>query len=338
MDPQTDLAVIKIDVTGLAFLKFADSSLLNQGQIVLAFGSPLGLENSVSMGVISAVDRQLDADSPLVFIQTDAAINPGNSGGPLVNTSGDVVGINTFILSKSGGNEGVSFAIPSSLVNSICRQIRIERHVHHHQIGIAVRAITPTMAKALKLPIEDGVLIEDVSLQSPADRAGLKAGDIVVTIQGRRILNVRQLAVTMYSYAVGDQAEIEVLRDAQKLSFRVPVLERPEGPQRFEDLVGGEDNPLPRLGVFGVTVDDRISTLLPAQRIAGGVLVAAKLAGRRRQGDELVAGDIIHAVNGEEIRDVPSLRGRLESLMPDSPLVIQIERSGSLHLVALESD
>jgi len=280
MDPQTDLAVIKIDVTGLPSLKFADSSLLNQGQIVLAFGSPLGLENSVSMGVISAVDRQLDADSPLVFIQTDAAINPGNSGGPLVNTSGDIVGINTFIFSKSGGNEGVSFAIPSSLVNSIGRQIRIEHHVHHHQIGIAVRAITPTMAKALKLPIEDGVLIEDVSPQSPADQAGLKAGDIVVTIHGRPILNVRQLALTIYSYAVGDQAEIEVLRDAQKISFRVPVLVRPEGPHRFVDLVGGEDNPLPGLGVFGVTVDDRTSTS-PTRAANRGRGVGCGEAGRQ---------------------------------------------------------
>src|SRR5579864_1170608 len=131
MDRQTDLAVIKIDLTGLPFLTFADSSNLNQGQIVLAFGSPLGLENSVSMGVVSAVDRQLDPDSPLVFVQTDAAINPGNSGGPLVDTFGKVVGINTFILTKSGGSEGVGFAIPSNVVSLICQQIR-QHHVHHH--------------------------------------------------------------------------------------------------------------------------------------------------------------------------------------------------------------
>src|SRR5579864_178480 len=131
MDQQTDLAVIKINATGLPFLKFADSSSLNQGQIVLAFGNPLGLENSVSMGVVSAVDRQLDPDSPLVYVQTDTAINPGNSGGPLVNTAGEVVGINTFILTKSGGSEGVGFAIPSNLADAICRQIR-QHHVHHH--------------------------------------------------------------------------------------------------------------------------------------------------------------------------------------------------------------
>jgi serine protease Do len=167
MDQQTDLAVIKIDLTGLPFLRFADSSSLAQGQIVLAFGSPLGLENSVSMGVVSAIDRQLDSDSPLVFKQTDAAINPGNSGGPLVNTAGEVVGVSTFIFSKSGGSEGVGFAIPSNLAGSICRQSR-DHHVHHHQIGIAIRAITPTLAQVLNLSIEDGVLIEDVAPQSPS--------------------------------------------------------------------------------------------------------------------------------------------------------------------------
>jgi serine protease Do len=338
MDGQTDLAVIKIESAGLPFLRFADSDRVNQGQIVLAFGSPLGLQNSVSMGVVSAVDRQLDDDSPLVFIQTDAAINPGNSGGPLVNTAGEVVGVNTSILTKSGGNEGVGFAIPSNLVSSICRQIRIEHHVHHHQVGIFVRAITPTLAQALNLPITDGVLVEDVVPHSPAEEAGLKVGDIIVTVHAKPILNVRQLAFNLYSYAVGDHAEINVLRGAQKLSFSVPVVERADGPPRFEDLVG-DDSPLPKLGVLGLTVDDKISALSPAPRTAGGVLVAAKLADSRHgSGDELVAGDVIHAVNGMEVKDIASLKARLDSLSADSPLVIQVERSGILHFLVLEND
>src|SRR5579864_5946704 len=280
MDRQTDLAVIKIEASGVPFLKFADSSSLNQGQIVLAFGSPLGLENSVSMGVVSAVDRQLNADSPLAFVQTDAAINPGNSGGPLVDTAGEVVGLNTFIFTKSGGSEGVGFAIPSNLVSSICRQIRTEHHVHHHQIGIFVRAITPALALALHLPAGDGVVVEDVAPESPAEQAGLKVGDIILTVHAQPILNVRQLALNMYSYAVGDQAEIDVLRGSQKLSFSVPVLERVDGPQRIEDLLGANSSPLPRLGVLCLTIDDKISALLPPLRVTGGVLVAAK-AGRR---------------------------------------------------------
>lgn len=338
IDQQTDLAVIKINLSGLPFLKFADSSSLEQGQIVLAFGSPLGLENSVSMGVISAVDRLLDADSPLVFIQTDAAINPGNSGGPLVNTAGEVVGVNTFIFTKSGGSEGVGFAIPSNLAASICAQIR-EHHVHHHQVGISVRAITPTLAQALGLQVQDGVLIEDVAPQSPAETVGLRIGDIIVTVHGKPIPNARQLALNMYSYDVGDNADIQVLRGGQKLSFAVPVLERAVGPQGFGDLLGEQERPLPRLGVLALTVDDRISALLSAPRLSGGVLVAARVADVRPPlGDPLVAGDIIHAINGTGIQDLASLRTRLESLSSDSPIVLQVERSGTLHFVAIEGE
>ena len=338
MDQQTDLAVIKINLTGLPFLKFADSGTLNQGQIVLAFGSPLGLENSVSMGVVSAVDRQLDVDSPMVFIQTDTAINPGNSGGPLVNTAGEVVGINTFIFSKSGGSEGVGFAIPSNLADSICRQIR-QHHVHHHQIGLFVRAITPPIAQGLNLPLQDGVLVEDVVPQSPAEEAGLKGGDIILTVHGKAIPNVRQFALNMYSYAAGDQAEITVSRSGEKLTFDVPVLEKAVGPERFEDLLGADDRALPRLGVLGITVDDKVSGLLPPLRLSGGVLVAAKVADVRPPlGDPLVAGDIIHSINGSAVQDVASLRSKLESLKSTAPVVVQVERAGMLHLVAIEGE
>ncbi len=339
MDRQTDLAVIKIDSTGLPFLKFGDSSNLNQGQIVLAFGSPLGLENSVSMGVVSAVDRQLNPDDPRVFVQTDAAIKPGNSGGPLVNTSGEVVGINTFILTKSGGSEGVGFAIPSNLVSAICRQIRTDHHVHHHQVGISVRAITPALMQALRLPTENGVLIEDVAPLSPADVAGLKVGDIIVRVQAKPILNVRQFALNMYAYAAGDNAQMDVLREGQNISFNVPVVERADDPQRFEDLVTEQDNSFAKLGILGLTVDEKISALLPPLRLNGGVLVAARMAmGRSHFGDELVAGDIIHKINGGEIEDAASLRRSLDSLSGDSPLVIQVERSGTLQFVVFEND
>jgi len=339
MDRQTDLAVIKIDLTGLPFLTFADSGNLNQGQIVLAFGSPLGLDNSVSMGVVSAVDRQLNADSPLAYIQTDAAINPGNSGGPLVDTAGEVVGVNAFILTKSGGNEGVGFAIPSNLVSSICSQIRTEHHVHHHQVGVFVRAITPALAQALNLPTEDGVLIEDVTPQSPADAAGLKVGDIIVAVHAKPIPNVRQLALNMYSYAVGDKAEIDVLRGEKKLSFAVPVVERGDDPQRFEDLVTEEENSIAKLGILGLTVDEKVSAMLPPLRANGGVLVAAKMAiGGAYFGDEFAAGDVIHAVNGKEIKDIASLKASLELLSSGSALVLQVERSGMLQFVVLETD
>jgi serine protease Do len=247
--------------------------------------------------------------------------------------------VNAFILTKSGGSEGVGFAIPSNLVSSICRQIRMEHHVHHHQIGISVRAITPALAQALSLPTEDGVVIEDVAPQSPADDAGLKIGDIVVAVHARPIPNVRQLAMTMYSYAEGDKAEVDVLRGDKKLSFAVPVVEKADDPQRFEDLVSEEENSFPKLGILGLTVDETISALLPPMRVNGGVLVAAKTAmSGTYYGDEFAAGDVIHAVNGKEIKDIASLKASLESQSSNSALVIQVERSGTLQFVVLETD
>ena len=339
IDRQTDLAVIKIDLTGLPFLAFADSDSLDQGQIVLAFGSPLGLQNSVSMGVVSSVDRQLTPDDPLVYIQTDAAINPGNSGGPLVDTSGKIVGINAFIITKSGGNEGVGFAIPSNLVKSICRQIRTAHHVHHHQIGIFVRAITPALAQGLNLPTDDGVLVEDIAPLSTAETAGLKVGDIITKVNSKPIQNVRQLASNMYLNEVGDNAQIAVLRGKETLSFSVPVVERADDPQRFEDLVSEQDNSIVRLGILGLTLDEKLLSLLPPLRVHQGVLVAAKMAGARPHfGDDLATGDVIHAINGTLIEDTASLIAALESVTADSPLVLQVERAGRLQFVVFESE
>ena len=169
-DRDSDLAVLKIEATDLPTLELSDSSDLKQGQLVLAFGSPLGFDNSVSMGVVSSVARQLDPDSPTIYVQTDAAINPGNSGGPLVDTNGRVVGINTLILTRSGGSEGIGLAIPSNVVRNVYNQVRTEGHVHHHQIGVSARNVTPALATGLGLDLEEGVLIECNSKRSGGTR------------------------------------------------------------------------------------------------------------------------------------------------------------------------
>src|SRR6201987_3567104 len=168
VDRDTDLALLKIETSGLPTLELSDSSDLKQGQLVLAFGSPLGLDNSVSMGIVSSVARQPDPDSPTIYVQTDAAINPGNSGGPLGGKNGRVGGINKPIFSSSGGNEGIGLSIPSNVVRSVYNQVRNEGHVHHHQIGISARNITPGLASGLGLEREDGVVIEDVMPDGPA--------------------------------------------------------------------------------------------------------------------------------------------------------------------------
>ena len=184
-DLESDIAVIKIEGQGYPTLEIGDSEELRQGQIVFAFGAPLGLENSVSMGVVSATARQLEPEAPMIYIQTDAVINPGNSGGPLIDPLGRVVGINTFILSQSGGSEGLGFAVPSNIVNNVYGQIRTTGRVRRGLIGTHVQTVTHDLADALALSRDWGVVIADVMPNSPAEKAGLQIGDIVTHMNGK---------------------------------------------------------------------------------------------------------------------------------------------------------
>src|SRR4030095_5133113 len=186
-DQLLDVALIKIEASGLKTLPFSNSTELQHGELVLACGSPLGMDNSVSMGIVSAPARQLDEDDPRIFVQTDAPINPGNSGGPLVDTAGRVVGMNTFIFSQSGGSEGIGFAIPSNVVRYAYASLKKDGHVHRGQIGIFVRTITPILARAFNLEAENGVLVEDVIPDEPADKVGVQVGDVVMSLGGRPV-------------------------------------------------------------------------------------------------------------------------------------------------------
>lgn len=338
VDQVSDVAVIKIDGKDLPALQFADSGMLKQGQIVFAFGSPLGLENSVTMGVVSATERQIDPDNPAIYIQTDAPINPGNSGGPLVDVDGKVVGINTFILSESGGNEGLGFAIPSNVVKTVYEQLRTEGHVHRGEIGVAARSITPDLLEGLRLPTARGVLLEDVTPDSPAEKAGLKIGDVVTRVGGKPVNNIRQFSLDLLEYKIGESAKVDVLRGPKEFSYSVKLIERADDPQRFADMVTGPDNLVPRLGVVGVTVDRQLRQLLPDLRIPSGVVIAAKTPTAALLGEGPEPGDVIHSVNGQPVDGVASLREKLRLVKPGAAVVLQIERDGAFSYLVLESE
>jgi serine protease Do len=338
LDRQSDLAVLKIDATDLPALELADSDRLKQGQVVFAFGSPQGLENSVTMGVVSATARQVSEDNPTTYVQTDAPINPGNSGGPLVDVDGRVVGINTFILSESGGSEGLGFAIPSNVVRNIYDQLKTEGHVHRGQIGVYLRTVTPDLAEGLKLPLNHGVLLEDVTADSSAARAGLKVGDVITSIGGKPVGDVKEFATILFSFKIGDMAPIGVMRNGKQETVEVRVTERPDDPQRFADMVSGPGNVVNRLGIVGITINDDLRKAMPDLRIPSGVIVAARTPGALLLGDGPEPGEIIHSLNTTPIKDLDGLKQALKALQPGQPIVLQVERDGELSYLVMESE
>ncbi len=337
MDREMDVAVIKIERTGLAHLPFGNSDTVRQGELVMAFGNPRGLEGSVSMGIVSSTAREIHPDDFLAYIQTDAPINPGNSGGPLINAQGLVVGVNTFILTQSGGSEGLGFAIPSNIVSTVYTQLRKEGHVHRGRIGIYVQTVTPAIAEGLGLARDWGVVVGDVTPEGPADRAGVKPGDVVETLNGRTMRNARQLESYIYRSPMKDKLTLQVLRGKDELTIDVPVIDSVDDPQRFADMVNPEDNLIARLGILGIGIDKDVAALLPGLRNSYGVVVAAgSTAADFTTGTGLQPGDVIYSVNTAPVSSVEALRKKVDEFKPGDEVVMQIERAGRLMFVTVE--
>jgi serine protease Do len=335
-DRESDLAVLKIDGGPYPALEFGKSDELRQGSLVLAFGNPLGLESSVTMGVVSSIARQIKADDPMIYIQTDAPINPGNSGGPLLDPDGHVVGINTFIISQSGGSEGIGFAIPSNIVKMVAEQLKENGHVHRGEIGAFAQSITPELASGLDLPRDYGVILSDVFPDGPADKAGLKPGDIVLVLNDRPMENARQFTVNLYTDGQPAKAKIKVLRGKEELDVEVPVIAREDDPARFMDFVNPQENTIAELGILGITIDKKVSGLLPEIRNPYGVVVAMRsTAAKYSGGGGFETGDVIYQLNGTVVTSVAALRQLMAQLKPGDPLVLQIERDGKLMYLTL---
>ena len=334
-DSEIDLALLKVDVKGLPALPLGDYNKLRQGEVVLALGSPQGLQDSVTMGVVSAAARQPDPDKPMVYVQSDAPINPGSSGGPLINVDGEVVGINTFILTEGGGNEGLGFAIPSSTVAFAYPQLRKYGHVHRGEIGIAIQPVTPSLAAGLKLPIEWGVIISDVVAGSPADIAGLKIQDIITSIDGRPSDNLPALETRLFMRGGGERIKLGVLRGTEKRSFDLLLVERPHDVDQLAAVVDPVKNLVSKLGIVAVEIDSRLAKSLAGLRITSGVIVAAKSADPNVD-VSLSTGDVIHAINGGPVETLEGLRSSLDHLSPNAPVVLQIERDGKLMFIAFK--
>jgi serine protease Do len=339
LDRESDLAVVKINKTGLPYLEFGDSDELKQGQLVLALGNPLGLDNSVSMGVVSAVARQIKPDDPMVYIQTDAPINPGNSGGPLVDAEGRVVGLNTFILTQSGGSEGIGFAIPSNLAKQVYTQLRTQGHVHRAQLGLYAETISPAMAEGLDLPTDHGVVVSDLKPDGAADHAGIKTDDIITALNGQRLSTVAELNALVYRLSPGMKVDLRVRRGEERLDLTV-ITEEQSGEEldALADLVDPVKNVVPELGIIGLEITKPILELMPDLRRPAGVVVVARKASPSFSGPPLETGDVIYSVNRRVISNVADLRGAVQKLKPGQAAVLLIEREGHLLYIPLELD
>jgi serine protease Do len=338
LDRETDVAVLKVEQAGLPALAFGDSETLHQGQLVMAFGNPLGLENSASLGVVSAVARQLEPDDPMIYVQTDASINPGNSGGPLVDAEGRMVGLNTLILSRSGGSEGIGLAAPSNIVRSVYEQIRGGGRVRRGAIGVRAQTITPPLSAGLGLLFDRGVVLSDVLPAGPGEAAGLRPGDVVVALDGKPMENARQLDVNLYRRAPGEAVKLSVRRGTESIEVAVKVVERPEDPDRFASLVSPERNLVPRLGVLGLELDEALRRALGPLRGREGVLVAARAGDATGPEGDLRPGDVVYSVNGVSVRGLAELRAAAARPDAGEPLVLHVERAGRLVYVVVETD
>jgi serine protease Do len=331
---QADLAVHKVEASGLPTVPFARYRQLRQGQLVMAIGSPVGLQNSVSLGIVSAVLRQVDPESPMVHIQTDAAINPGNSGGALVDVDGHLVGINSSIYTQSGGNEGIGFAIPGAVAEFLYRQIREHGHVRTGYIGADIQALTPALVAALDLPESalPGVIVADVHPGSPAEQAGMRIYDRIVSIDGAPVDSVPTFTMNVFLRGKGDRIRLGIARGEGRSVLTVPVIEVGPGPSRFSDLADPGTHMIPRLGVIGVELGPEIASFLPPTRLDSGVVVTA-ISAEDGNGAGLRQGDIIHALNGEPVTTLDGLRLGLRSLRIGAPAVLQVERGGRFLLL-----
>lgn len=337
LDLEADVALLKVNEKNLPALELADSDKVEQGQIVLAFGSPMGLDNSVTMGIVSSPARQLKSDDPMIYIQTDAPINPGNSGGPLVNTEGRVVGINTLIMTQSGGSEGIGFAVPSNLVSSVVEQLRKAGRVVRGEIGVTVQTISPALALGWKLPQDWGVVIGDVEPEGEGERAGLRVGDVVLTLNGKSMENARQFNVSVYRPVIGETVTLELQRGARKLTAKVKVVERHDEASTYAELASREENLVSELGIFAVDLTAALrDQLQPVRREEGGVLVAARHADAPLIEEGFKAGDVIYALNHATINSVAELRAMLKKMKPGDAVAVQVERAGRLRFIGFE--
>jgi serine protease Do len=342
-DPGTDVALLKIDDNNLPAVTFADSDKARAGDVVLAIGNPFGLRQTVTMGIISAVGRGgmgiVDYEN---FIQTDAAINMGNSGGALVDTEGRLLGINSAIFTRSGGNQGIGFAIPANLAREVMQSLRDKGRVVRGYIGTSVQTLTPEIADAMKLKGQPtGALVGEVEPNAPAAKAGIKTGDVITAVNGKKVNDPRELRLMVGSMPPGTKAHFAVNREGQTKTFDVELAEMPAGAAEEGTETSSQEPAQPeKTTVFGgvavTNIAEDIRTALNLPKEVQGAVIAdideessAAKAGLRE-------GDVIQEVNKQPVRSAKDLLAISKKLKPNDKILIRVYSQGRSSYIALE--
>jgi len=316
VDERTDVAVLKIDATDLPYVRLGDPEAVKVGEWVVAIGSPFGFENSVTAGIVSAKSRSLPGDAYTPFIQTDVAVNPGNSGGPLFNLNGEVVGINSQIYSRTGGYQGVSFAIPIDVAVSVRDQLIENGRVERGRIGVTIQDVDQALADSFGLDRPRGALVSSVEKGGPAEDAGIKPGDVILAVNGREVGHSGQVPPLVAAVKPGQRAELRIWRDRAEKEFAVKVdaLEE-ERSARVID-VGGDEGGRLGLAVRPLTPSERRDADTSGRLLVEDVEGPAAMAG-------VEPGDILLAVNGRQVTTVRELRDAVEDSGKTVALLIQ---------------
>jgi Do/DeqQ family serine protease len=333
-DPASDLAVVKIDGKGLPTLPVADSDRIRVGDVVLAVGNPLGIGQTVTMGIISAKGRQTDVSDASAyedFLQTDAPINRGNSGGALITTTGELVGINSQIMSPSGGSIGIGFAIPSNMAENVMSQLVATGHVHRGLLGVTAQGLTSDMAKSLGLATVHGAIVNEVTADSPAASAGLKAGDVILGVNGKSISDSNDLRNRISSLAPGSHVDLAIQRDGHEQKLTATLAETTANAPESAAVAKGGDEAL-GMSVQGLTPDLARQYKVPAGTTGLVVSDVDSSGVAARAG--IQPGDVIRQVDGRAVNSTSEFRDAL-TRRTDRPAMLSVLRQGRMFFVAV---
>jgi serine protease Do len=328
-DAKTDLALLKVEATGLPVIPMGDSSKLEVGEPVMAIGNPFGLEQTVTTGIVSATGRAIGAGPYDDFVQTDASINPGNSGGPLINARGEVIGVNTAIASGTGGSVGIGFAIPTNLVKPVVTQLADSGRVVRGWLGVSIQPVTPELAKSFGLSDTNGALVSSIADGSPASSAGLRRGDVITRYDGHAVARWSDLPRAVAETPVGREVPLEVTRDGKRMTLSVKVAKLDDDDRQ---AAASAEPASAQLGIAArsLTPDLARSLNVPDGR---GVLVERVEEGSRAQTAGMAAGDVILEVDQHPVASVDALRTAVSKHQAGKPLLVLVHREGlSLYL------